>query len=470
MSETKKVNIIHYVVVAAFCLLFRFVPGFAGITSYGMGILGCFIGAIYGWMTIGMFWPSVMALAGMCWSIGYTNVLVASFGNMAVVGLMVCMPVIAICNETGAFSWLIDKLLTSKAFQGKGWLTVWVIFLVGFSLSFVSPIIMSLVLCSFVTVICKQVGIAKNEKAPIYLYLGIALSCMFGQILVPFMGTGLTLLMAYNSMFPAYPLDFIRYMLFILIESVTMITIYVFLCKFVLRVDVSKISNFKPDKEVSKATREQLLAFLIFGGYIVIMIVASLPLGPISAFLGKFSLIGISFFIICIISLLKDSNGNFIINPEKSLETIPWGQVLMVGFIMIIATYMNTPDTGVPAAMAKLLTPFTALPPLVFIFVALAVAVILTNVANNMIVIILVMPFMFNFAQTIGMAPTGMIAILFITAQLALATPAASPMAAIAMGNEMADAGKMTVEALKVLPMMLVLTLLIGWPLASVIF
>ena len=470
METTKKISPIHYIIVTAFCLFFRFIPGFAGITPLGMGILGCFIGAIYGWIAIGMFWPSIMAMAGMCWSIGFNNVLVASFGNMAVVGMMVCMPVIAICMETGAFNWLIDKLLTSKAFQGKGWLTVWVIFLVGFSLSFVSPIIMSLVLCSFVTVICKQVGIAKNEKAPIYLYLGIALSCMFGQILVPFMGTGLTLLMAYNSMFPAYPLDFIRYMLFILIESVTMITIYVFLCKFVLRVDVSKISNFKPDKEVSKATREQLLAFLIFGGYIVIMIVASLPLGPISAFLGKFSLIGISFFIICIISLLKDSNGNFIINPEKSLETIPWGQVLMVGFIMIIATYMNTPDTGVPAAMAKLLTPFTALPPLVFIFVALAVAVILTNVANNMIVIILVMPFMFNFAQTIGMAPTGMIAILFITAQLALATPAASPMAAIAMGNEMADAGKMTVEALKVLPMMLVLTILIGWPLASVIF
>ena len=87
-----------------------------------------------------------------------------------------------------------------------------------------------------------------------------------------------------------------------------------------------------------------------------------------------------------------------------------------------------------------------------------------------MIVIILVMPFMFNFAQTIGMAPTGMIAILFITAQLALATPAASPMAAIAMGNEMADASKMTVAAIKILPICFVFCLLFGWPLANMIF
>lgn len=55
MGETKKINLVHYIIVAAFCFLFRFVPGFAGITPYGMGILGCFIGAIYGWMTIGMF-------------------------------------------------------------------------------------------------------------------------------------------------------------------------------------------------------------------------------------------------------------------------------------------------------------------------------------------------------------------------------------------------------------------------------
>lgn len=59
MGEAKKINWIHYAVVFLFCMFFRFIPGFAGITEYGMGIVGCFIGAIYGWMTIGMFWPSV---------------------------------------------------------------------------------------------------------------------------------------------------------------------------------------------------------------------------------------------------------------------------------------------------------------------------------------------------------------------------------------------------------------------------
>ena len=325
MNEAKKVNTIHYIVVAVFCLLFRFVPGFAGITSYGMGILGCFIGAIYGWMTIGMFWPSVMALAGMCWSIGYTNVLVASFGNMAVVGLMVCMPVIAICNETGAFSWLIDKLLTSKLMQGKGWLTVWVIFFAAFMLGFTNPIIMCMVFCSFITTICKQVGIEKNEKAPVFLYLGVAFASMLGQILFPFMGTGLTLIMVYNAMFPDFPLDFIKYLMFILPMSLIMITVFVLLCKFVFRVDVSKIAQFKSEGTAKKLSREQGMSFLVFGTFIITMVFASLPqLGAIAVFLGRFSLIGISFLLICAIGLLRDSNGKLIMDPEASLRTVPW--------------------------------------------------------------------------------------------------------------------------------------------------
>ena len=48
MGETKKVNIIHYLIVAFLCLGFRFIPGFAGITPYGMGILGTFIGLTRG--------------------------------------------------------------------------------------------------------------------------------------------------------------------------------------------------------------------------------------------------------------------------------------------------------------------------------------------------------------------------------------------------------------------------------------
>lgn len=43
----KKVPVVHYIIAAAFIFLFRFIPPFGGITSYGMELLGTFIGAVY---------------------------------------------------------------------------------------------------------------------------------------------------------------------------------------------------------------------------------------------------------------------------------------------------------------------------------------------------------------------------------------------------------------------------------------
>lgn len=468
--EEKKVSIVHYVVVAALVLLFRFIPGFAGITPLGMGILGTFIGAIYGWMTIGMFWPSVIALLGIGLSVGMNQMMVAGFASLPFFGLVFCIPIINVCSETGAFSWIIDKVLTSKAMQGKGWLTVWILLLLTFMMGFTNPIIICLVICSFVTSICNQVGIGKNEKFPIYIYLGVAFAGMLGQVLFPFVGTGLTLIMAYNAMFPDFPLDFVSYLMFMLPMGIVLITIYTLVLKLIFRVDVSKLSGFKPEKEVAAITKDQKVALGIFVAFIALLIVASLPLGPISTFVSKFGMVGVTLGLLAVLDMLKKEDGSRLISVEKSLSTVPWGLVLMMAYIMVVATYMNTPDTGIAAAMAALLNPFTVLPPLIFIIVALTFAAVMTNFANNMIIIILVMPFMFNFAASIGLAPTGMIVLLFIMAQFALATPAASPVTAVAMGQEMADANEMTKAALKVVPLMFIIGLCLGWPFVSLIF
>lgn len=469
--QEKNISIIHYIIVALFCFLFRFIPGFAGITPLGMGILGTFIGAIYGWITIGMFWPSIIALTGIGWSVGVSQMLSASFSNVAVIGLVVLTPLIAVCNETGAFTWVIDKVLTSKAMQGKGWLSFWLLLIIAYSLGFTNPIITCLIFCSFVSTICKQVGIVKNEKLPIFWYLGIAFASMLGQILFPFMGTGLLLLMAYNSMFPDFPLDFVAYMLYILPMGIIMVTLYTLVCKFIFRVDASKLADFKSNSTTTKPiSREQFISLLFFLAFIVLVLLASLPLGVISAFLNNFGLVGIAFILMAIMSLIKKSDGTQLTNVEANMRNTSWGQIFMVGFIMVISTYMNTSDTGIPLAMSALLTPFTSLPPLAFVVVALAFAAVMTNVANNMIVIVLVMPFMFSFSSSIGLSPTGMISLLFILSQFALATPAASPVTAVAMNSEMADATAMTKAALKIVPLMFAISICIGWPLAQIMF
>ncbi len=467
----KKVHWIHYVIVLAFCFLFRFIPGFAGITPLGMGILGSFIGAIYGWIFIDMLWTSLMALLAIGLSIGMNQMYAASLGSITIVALIFCMPLIGVCNETGAFQWLIDKLLTNKFMQGKAWITIWLILLIAWFLGSQNPIIMGVIFCSFATSIFKQVGIGKNEKLPIFMYLGIAYAAMMGQILFPFISTGLTLIMAYNAMFPNFPIDFVRYLAFMIPAGIFMVTVYTLLMKFVFRVDASKVADYKQTGEAKKITKDQRNALIVFVIFIVLNILSSLPLGPIKEFLGLFGLGGFIFILLAFMMVfMKKEDGTPFCDVEKGLKTVNWGQILMVGYIMVIATYMNQPSTGISVAMSAMLQPFTALPPLVFVVLALLFACIMTNVANNMIVVVLVMPVMFNFASVIGMAPTGMICLLFLLAQFALATPAASPVTAVCMTQELADAGEMSKAALKIIPLLFVFSLLVGWPLAQILF
>ena len=149
MGEAKKVNIIHYIIVAAFCLLFRFIPPFGGLTEIGVGILGTFIGAVWGWITIDMLWPSVMALVGIGISIGMNAMMTASFGSLVIVSMIVCMMAIGAAMKNGAFTWLAMKLLTNPAFAGKGWTILTVILLLAWLTGNFNPIIMMMIFASF---------------------------------------------------------------------------------------------------------------------------------------------------------------------------------------------------------------------------------------------------------------------------------------------------------------------------------
>lgn len=471
LGQSKKISMVHYIVVLLFCFGFRFLPGFAGITPLGMGILGSFIGAIYGWIFIDMLWTSFMALLAIGLSIGMNQMYAASLGSVTIIALLFCMPLIGVCNETGAFQWLIDKMLTNKFMQGKAWVTVWIILLISWFMGCHNPIIMCMIFCSFVTGICKQVGIGKNEKFPVFMYLGIAYTAMMGQILFPFISTGLTLIMAYNNMFPDTPLDFVKYLAFMIPAGIIMTTIYTLLMKFVFRVDASKVAHYENTNTSSKITKDQRNALIVFIVFIALNICHSLPLGPVKQFLGLFGLGGFIFAMLGFMMVfMKREDGSPFCDVEKLMKTVHWGQILMVGYIMVIAMYMNRPETGISAAMGAMLRPFTSLPPLVFVVFALLFACILTNVANNMIVVVLVMPVMFNFSSVIGMAPTGMICLLFLLAQFAIATPAASPVTAVAMTQELADASVMTKTALKIVPVLFIFSLVVGWPLAQILF
>ena len=65
MSSSEKKKDLYYVHSAITIALFvftGFLPPFGDITPLGMKVLGVFLGMLYGWLTVGFAWPSLLGL------------------------------------------------------------------------------------------------------------------------------------------------------------------------------------------------------------------------------------------------------------------------------------------------------------------------------------------------------------------------------------------------------------------------
>ena len=80
-KDTKKY--INMVIVLLFMFLFRYIPPISTLTPTGMHVLGVFIGAVYGWSTVGLIWPGFFAIISMSFITGYNlnSIIAGGFGS-----------------------------------------------------------------------------------------------------------------------------------------------------------------------------------------------------------------------------------------------------------------------------------------------------------------------------------------------------------------------------------------------------
>ncbi|MBQ2432576.1 MAG: hypothetical protein II268_05075 [Peptococcaceae bacterium] len=470
--QTNKMTYVHCAVVFVLAFFFRFLPPIGQVTPYGMGILGTFIAAIYGWSTIGMVWPSFICLTAIGLTIGPNQMIAAGF-NATILAMIFVFLLMALLEETGATTWLVNTILGSKFTMGKPWLTLFLLFGAAYIGGILNSMVMAIVFMGVFTTLCKNLNVTPYTKLPTCLMIGTALALLMGQISIPVMGNAMMIMATYNAMFPV-PLNLLQYMAFMIPMGFLMMATFVCIMRFVLRVDVAPLKNFDPAMfgGTQKASRDMKLAMMFFVIYMVLVVMSSIgALGTVAAFLGKFGMFGIIAMVICVMMLLKKEDGTPYLNFHMSAAKIGWDPVLMVAFIMVISSYMNTAETGISQTLMSLLMPFTTLSPFVFIVVALFFAMVTTNVATNLIIIVMVMPVIYNFAGMVGLNASGLMCLLFIAAHLALATPAAAPPTGIMMtAKEMVKVGDFSKYALISLPILFAVLMLVGIPYSNIIF
>ena len=225
LQVTKK-NSIHFILTIFLCFFFRFLPPFGQMTEYGMGILGAFLGAIYGWSFLGMIWPSFMALSGVGLVIGMDKMLAAAFGNYTVMGMLFMFLMTAVMDEVGAMDMLVNKILGAKFMYGKPWILLGVIYFAAFIGGMFNAMVMTIVFIQLFISIFQKVGIAPYSKLATTMLIGVPIAMMMAQIAFPFIGQGLSLTSTYTMMFQQQ-MNYASYMLFIIPMGLFILFFYV---------------------------------------------------------------------------------------------------------------------------------------------------------------------------------------------------------------------------------------------------
>ena len=306
LKNNKK--LIHYIICAAFIFGMAYIPPMAPLTERGMAMLGVFIGAVYGWTTIGMLYPSMLALVGMGLELGMTTVLAASFGNPVIMMMVVMLVVMQMLNDTGATEVIAAKLMGNKLTLGRPWLFMGFFFLAVFICAVLNGIVALMLFMGFLRQICNTTGIPLRSKFTAVMGCGMVMCALNGQTSLPFYQGGLQYCATIAGMFQMQ-IPYAKWMLFFFFVGLLMIVFVVLTARFIIRVDVTPLKNLDPSifGENKKFTRDQMIPISVFLLFVVILLITSfLPAAnPLVVFLNKLTIFGQVAILACLMMLLK---------------------------------------------------------------------------------------------------------------------------------------------------------------------
>lgn len=433
---------VHVAVMLALIIAFRFIPPFGAITPVGMRILGVFLAVLYGWSTCGMIWPSLfgmvgVALSGVMTMQEFAN---ASFGNETIVYMLFIFVFTGAIEESGLINYIANKMISFKFLTGRPWLFSG-FFLIGafVSAAFINMFAAVIVFWGIIYIIADLFHFKPQDKWPTLMLIGVILACSIGGCVMPYKPVPLVILQAYSTV-SGTPMDFFKYICFSLPVTTLVMIFYVLICRFVFRPDMKdlhKISVDFADKDALILNNRQKVSVAFLFAFIFMMIAPSIfpENWLLTKVINQLGIVGCLLVLLILMYWIK-VDGEPMVDFPVMAKHIGWEIMLAFGFIIPFTSIFTGDATGIKETIVMALKPMlSGSSPIIFLLLALLLATILTNVANNMVVGAVFATLIYTVGSGMGMDVAPMIAVLVVCCNLALATPAASPVAAMGFAN-----------------------------------
>ena len=444
-TETKKQkNMLWFHIIMMFLLIggFSVMAPIGSITPLGMKLVGIFLAMLWGWSTCGLLWPSLLGMLALTLTglMSMKEFFAMSFGNETLVFILFIFIFTAVIDEVGLIDYIANRFISFKILNGRPWLFL-AFFLVGayVAAAFVNMFAAIIVFWGILYIVADRFGFQKQDAYPTLMIIGVILASSVGGAVMPYKPVPLVVLKAYNQM-TGVPMDFFKYICFSLPITFLIMLFYVLICRFVFRPELKNLHQISvdfADPEALKLDLRQKTAIGFLVAFIFLMIAPSI-LPDTWTLTWVINQIGIAgcLFALLILMYWIHFDGKPMLDFHKMAGQINWDMYVIMCFVIPFASIFTSDATGVKAFMVQMMQPILGgRSPLVFIVLALVIATVLTNIANNMVVGAVFATLIFTIGGGMGIEVMPVIAVLVVCSNLALVTPAASPLAAMMFAN-----------------------------------
>lgn len=468
------------ILAALACIIFfRFLPAPAGMTASAMQVLGIFVGALILWLTISIDWPSILALGALVTvpELTMKGILASSLGNSTVSFLIFTFMCTYALAKTSFVKRCAIGFICSPLARKSPWL-----FLFSYCFSILvigmvmSPSVLFIIYLPIAKAIFDELKLQRDDKLANAMMLGqlitTAISCGMTPIahVFPIMGLGF-----YQSA-TGKSISYVHYMAAAIPVGLICFFLMLLVFRLLLRPDMSKVTGLNFDalkKTVDPAdAREKailVIFFLVVAMWVLPEFLKGILPGP-AAFIKSQGtafppIVGAS--LLCMLSLEGKPLLDF---KEAMSKGVQWGSIIMAASTLALGAAMTNKDIGLTAWLSQSIAPgLNALPIWLLVVVFTAWALIMTNVASNMVTVTVVCAVALPLCMALGgrISTPAIASIIGMMASYAFTTPPAHPNVALAIGSGWTKTTQVMLYGAIMMVITLLATVLVGYPIGS---
>lgn len=446
-ASIKPFELVNFIIALAFMFLFRLIPAPEPITAYGMGVLGVFIGAIWGYCFGGQstLWASMLALfaLGLVMPTGVYGAVAAVLSNYVFIIVFLSLFTVGALMGANISEYLAFKLLSADIFKKNAWLLILGILLCDFIVGIATnPIVVTIFLFSLLTTLFEQAGYKVGEKTPTMILLSVAITTLACSILYPWSAPQVIPLQSLQAV--GITVSNGAYMGMIFIATIIVIAICMAMMKL-LNCDVKQMSQcdigFLAEKYKDGLSRYQkavLVGMLLFALGSIVVAFFPKSLGVVSTVVtSQISFIGWMALAVGVMMFIK-VDGKRLLEPNVMAAAFPWDMLMMIGIGVAVGGMLTTEDAGITAWIGEKIGPMmSSTSDLTLCIIIAVIGLVLTNFLNNNAVIILLSTIVVSLStQGIIDDPVVPSMVVILASEMGFLTPGASVYGAMMHSHE----------------------------------